>query len=602
MKRGFLTQGSRNKRNFKGRYSMFPGSRFALVKCACIVFCCLLASTIFSALASAQTTDTWIGTTGNWSDPTQWNNGVPVTADNIVIGPGAASSTDDFSLEIGQLTLANSTDILSIADGVALNIANGLSNAGSIQLSSAGTNTYLLISGNQEFSGSGTIVLGSTGPNYITGASGTGTEVLTNANTIEGVGNLGNGAMGFVNSGTVIANNSAANLFLNVSSAGLNNTGTLEAVTGGNLTIQGPANSFANYNATTNTLTGGTYTADAGNIYFPGSASGITVLSARVTQEAGGQLMNSTTGTNAFSNLASITSTGVLTTQVGFTQPGAFSMAGSLNILPSTVVNVGSVTQIKNNALTGGQWVLDSNLNITGTPQSIVTNSATVTLSGGTFYNTENGTSVFATMQTNKKELRIMNAAKFTTSMAGLLNSGQMTVAKGCTMTVAGTGTAYTQTAGKTTMDGMLKGPVNILGGTYLGAGSITGTFSLGEGTSNATFSVGDTGKSAQVKITGTYNQYPTGILSTPIGGTTVATEYSQVKATSTASLAGTLAAPLLSGFTPSVGQTFTVLSAKSVTGTFSNSTIAINSSEYFAISYTKTSVVLTVTAGTPAE
>jgi hypothetical protein len=591
-KRRFLHEVKANTKE----YSMLPGSRFAFMNAR--ILCVLIFLLLLSAFSSAQT-DTWIGTTGNWSDPTQWNNGVPVTGDSIVIGPSAANSTDDFSIEIGELSLANSTDILTIADGVALNLAGAVSNDGSIQLGSAGSNTYLLISGSQSVTGSGTIVLGSAGPNYITGASGTGTEVLTNSNTIEGVGSLGNGAMGLVNSGTIIANNSAANLFISVSTAGLNNTGTLEAVTTGNLTIQGPANSFVNYNATTNTLTGGTYTADAGNIYFAGSANGITTLSARVTQEAGGQLMNTTTGTNAFSNLASITSTGVLTTQVGFTQPGAFSMAGALNILPSTVVNVGSVTQIKNNILTGGQWVLDSNLNITGTAASIETNSATVTLSGGTFYNTANGTSAFASLTANKKELRIMNSAKFAPS-GSVTNTGQFTVAKGCKMTF-GSGFGYDQTTGKTTMDGTLTGSVDITGGTYLGAGSVTGNFSLGGGTSSATFSVGDTGKSAQVKITGTYTQLAGGILSTPIGGTTVGTEYSQVKASGAAILVGTLAAPLLSGFTPTVGQTFTVFSAPSITGTFSNPTIPINSSEFFVVSYTKTSVVLTV-ASTAAE
>jgi len=102
-------------------------------------------------------------------------------------------------------------------------------------------------------------------------------------------------------------------------------------------------------------------------------------------------------------------------------------------------------------------------------------------------------------------------------------------------------------------------------------------------------------------QVTGTYTQWPTGILSTGIGGTTVGTQYSQLKA-GHATLAGTLAAPLLSRFTPTVGQTFTVVSASPVTGTFSNTTIPINSTEHFAISYTTRSVVLTVVSGPAAE
>jgi hypothetical protein len=48
-------------------------------------------------------------------------------------------------------------------------------------------------------------------------------------------------------------------------------------------------------------------------------------------------------------------------------------------------------------------------------------------------------------------------------------------------------------------------------------------------------------------------------------------------------------------------GETFTVLTAHSVTGTFSNSTIAINSNFHFLVSYTATGVVLTVETGAAA-
>jgi hypothetical protein len=555
----------------------------------------LLVFSVLATLAAAQTTDSWTGTTGVWSDTTQWNNGVPTTGEQIVIGTAVANSTDDFNLAIGTLTLSNSADALTIADGVALNVGGTINNSGSISLASAGSNTYLQITGNISLTGTGKITLGSTGPNYITGASGLGTEILNSANTIQGVGNIGNGAMGFVNSGTVIANSSAGNLFVNVSAANFSNSGTLEAVTGGNLTIQGPANSFTNYNGSTNTLTSGTYTANGGNIYFAGSASGITTLSARVTQEAGGQLMNSTTGTPALANLSSITSTGVLTTTATFNQPGAFSMAGALNLLPKTSFSVGSLAQIVTGNLTAGQWVFDSNFNITGTPASITKNSAVLTLSGGTFFNTANGTNAMAKLISNTNNLRILNFAKFTTN-GNLTNSGQMTVASGCKLNIGGTGTSYTQTGGKTTQDGILTGAVNINSGTYLGAGSITGNVKVGGVKVGALLSVGDAGKVAQMKVTGAYTETANGKLSTGIGGTTVATQYSQLKVTAAATLNGTLAAPLLGTFVPTVGETFTVLSAASITGTFTNTTIPINASEDFAISYTPTSVVLTVT------
>ena len=82
------------------------------------------------------------------------------------------------------------------------------------------------------------------------------------------------------------------------------------------------------------------------------------------------------------------------------------------------------------------------------------------------------------------------------------------------------------------------------------------------------------------------------------IGGSTVGTQYSQLQVSGTATLAGTLTVTLASGFTPAVNSTFNVLTAASVTKTFSNSTIAINASEHFVVSYTSTSVMLTVVSG----
>src|SRR5205807_3832418 len=105
-------------------------------------------------------------------------------------------------------------------------------------------------------------------------------------------------------------------------------------------------------------------------------------------------------------------------------------------------------------------------------------------------------------------------------------------------------------------------------------------------------------GKAGLLKITGTYTQLSTGTMNVSIGGTTVGTQYSQLQITGAASLGGTLKAAEVSGFTPTIGQAFTILKAASVTGTFANSTIAINGTEHFNVTYTATNVVLTVAGG----
>jgi len=138
-------------------------------------------------------------------------------------------------------------------------------------------------------------------------------------------------------------------------------------------------------------------------------------------------------------------------------------------------------------------------------------------------------------------------------------------------------------------------GAIILTGGKIQGAGTLKANVSIG---GSSTINVGDAGKAGLLKITGTYTQLSTGTMNVSIGGTTVGTQFSQLQITGAASLGGTLTAGLVNAFTPTIGQTFTVLKAASITGAFANSTIAINGSEHYVVSYTSTTVVLTVVSG----
>jgi hypothetical protein len=128
------------------------------------------------------------------------------------------------------------------------------------------------------------------------------------------------------------------------------------------------------------------------------------------------------------------------------------------------------------------------------------------------------------------------------------------------------------------------------------------GNVSIGGAGTTPAISVGDTGKAGLLVITGGYTQLSTATMNSFVGGSAVGTQYSQLQVGGTASLAGTLTVTLASGFTPTIGSTFTVLTAGAVSGTFSNSTIAINGSEHFNVSYTTTGVVLTVASGAASQ
>jgi hypothetical protein len=313
-----------------------------------------------------------------------------------------------------------------IDNGAVLNLLTGTyAQLGTLQMNSTGNATELVLQGNVTLSG-GTVTMTNNANNFIFGAAGT--DILTNQETIQGAGNIGNGVMGLVNSGTINAN-ASSNLIINVSSSDFNNTGTLEA-TGGTVTIEGPGTTFfTNDNQTTNTLTGGTYIANGHNIQWAAGSGGIKTLSANVTEEGGGQLFNTTNSTNALAGLTSITSTGALTIGgVAFTDAGSFSNAGSLTILSGESFTVGSLTQISGGSLTAGTYVLDANLNLSGANQTITTNATNLTLAGGTIENA-NSTNALAGLAFNTKNLTIAGSSNnVSTTAASFSNTGTLTI------------------------------------------------------------------------------------------------------------------------------------------------------------------------------
>jgi fibronectin-binding autotransporter adhesin len=380
-------------------------------------------------------------------------------------------------------TINNSAGgVLAISNNADLELETGTySQLGSVQLNSSGNFTELILEGNVTLSG-GTVTMSANSNNYILAA--VSTDILTNQGTIQGAGQIGNGGMGLVNSGTINANVSG-NIVINVSNMDFNNTGTIEA-SGATLTIEGPGVSFfTNDNQSTNTLTGGTYIANGANIQWNAGTGGITTLAASVTEESGGQLFNMTNSTNALAGLTSITSAGALTIGgVPFTDAGSFSNAGSLTILGGESFTVGSLTQISGGSLTAGTYVLDANLNLSGTAQTITTNATTLTLAGGTIENTSNSTNALAGLATNSGKLTIGGASNnVSTTATSFSNTGTLTINGGDSLTAA----KLTQISGTT-----LSGGTFVLGGNLdlttsgISVATNSSTLTLSGGTINS--------------------------------------------------------------------------------------------------------------------
>jgi hypothetical protein len=420
--------------------------------------------------------------------------------------------------------------------------------------------------------------------------SGTAQTITTNASsltlaggTIENTSNSTNALAGLAtNSGKLTIGGSSNNV--STTAASFSNTGTLTINSGDSFT----AAKLTQISGTT--LSAGTYVL-AGNLDLTTSGISVKTNSATLTLQGGTIKSNGVNALSALaSNIKSLTIAG--TSNNVSTSAASFSNTGTLTINAGDSFTAPALTQISGNTLSAGTYTLAGNLDLTGAA-NVTTNSATLTLEGGTIQT--GSTNDLANLAANTKTLTLTNNTAFATS-ASFANSGAVDVAAGSTFTVSGS-SGYTQSAGTTTVDGTLANSgtgITVSGGTLLGAGTLNGNVS-----NSAIINVGDSGKAGLLSITGTYTQLSSGTLTVSIGGTTVGTLYSELKITGAASLGGTLSAALISGFTPKIGQTFTILTATGGLGgtEFTNSTIAINSNEQFDVSYTSTGVVLTVTS-----
>ena len=177
-----------------------------------------------------------------------------------------------------------------------------------------------------------------------------------------------------------------------------------------------------------------------------------------------------------------------------------------------------------------------------------------------------------------------------------------------------GSGGSYLQTEGKTVVNGKLTlsstedktdepeadsdpaaANIRIAKGTLLGNGGTIAAHVSSSGTVIPAASLTTTGK---LGVTGAYTQTAAGALDANIAGASTS-QFNVLNVTGTATIGGTLNIGLLDKFVPAVGDTFEILTARKVTGTFAtvNGT-KINDSEHFTVTYNEDNVTLTVVSG----
>jgi fibronectin-binding autotransporter adhesin len=456
-----------------------------------------------------------------------------------------------------------------------------------------------------------TIAGGTTTNNSIIEASGGGTLTIQNNSTVNNSG----GTIEALTGSTVILSGTVNGGTLTTSGTGKINSenGTLDGtvnvptnagvvdVSGFSLFLQGTVNNTGTIamsgtsciilNQPT-TLTGsGKVTLGTSNCIF-GSGMPLTNQS---TIEGNGSIGDSNPMgiTNDGTILANKT-TGtlrIIPDSNGFTNNGKLTVNKGSTLIINTVG--GPFNNLVGSMLTGGTYTVTGMLVLAG---AITTNAASITLMGpaAEILNTSTNKSALTDLAANTTQgVLSLQTGQALTTATSFSNAGKATVGTGSSFTVGG---SYTQTAGTTTVDGTLTAStgLNVQKGTLEGKGTLAAAV-----TSSGTVIVGDaTTKPGLLTVTGTYAQ-STGTLDVAIGGTTVGSQYSQMAVSNGVSLGGTLTIKRVNGFTPTIGEVFTILKGSAVTGQFAKvNGLSINSGEHFEVGYTSTAVTLTVMSG----
>jgi autotransporter-associated beta strand protein len=263
------------------------------------------------------------------------------------------------------------------------------------------------------------------------------------------------------------------------------------------------------------------------------------------TWDGGGANDNWTTGANWLDNTAPNPAA-----------TGALIFDGAARLTPNVDVPHLGITGI-DFAATAGAFTLGGN-NLTFTGAATVTNLSVNT-------------------QTINNNLVIDGASLLFAANSGRLDvdgvisgtGGSLTKIGSGTLTLSGINTYTGDTninSGTIRLNGSVVGDVNVqAGGTLDGTGMVGGTVNNNGGT------VAPGNSAGELTLSGDYTQSASATLEIEIGGLIAGSQHDQLDIAENAVLDGTLDVSLINSFTPGFGDTFEIISATSVTGTFAS-------------------------------
>ena len=354
--------------------------------------------------------------------------------------------------------------------------------------------------------------------------------------------------------------------------------GTFNVASGARLILASGAASAYTLNGNVALGGGGRYSIGAGALDIAGTATVPAGTSFDFGNNSSSLIGAGTLLVNGTLNWAqgSMAGAGVTTVGVGgtlnFSADSAMLSQRTLNLNGTTaIVSLGGTFTLANGAVinNGGLFDIPAGVNIVkGAGTAAFNNLAGATVRKSTDVNTQ--TFGAGVLFTNAGVIDLpMGTIAFD---GGFVQTGGSTVLRGGAITTA-TGLTFN-------------------GGALNGVGMITGNVS----NVGAIVQPGGVGATGILTVSGAYSQASGGTLTTEIGGATAGTRYDQLKVTGAVSLAGTVNAPVINGFTPPPSSTFSVLTYGSRSGSFTT----VNSATGLTPSYSASAFSLSSAGASP--
>jgi hypothetical protein len=527
--------------------------------------------------SSAPVTYTFTGS-GNWSSAGNWDaNGIPPTPllpGNAIVINGSGTCTMDVNqtLNAGATLTVNASKTLTISGAFTLTNHGSMTINGTLSKSSANstltnsaTGSITVPSGGALNNDSGSFSNAGTLTTNSGGTFGNGSGTFTNSGTYNNGGSNYSTYGGFSNSGTITNTGTmTGSQYINIQ-----NSGSWTNSAGGSMTMNSLVNSGASASLTNN----GTMNVGLNNSKTFVNNATFTVNYFDETNNSGATWTNSsgatfTVGAVPFSNAGTFNNDGTMTLNQNGNTGSTFANTGTFNCAGTLTLNSGSATNAatKTISLSG---TLNLNSAFAFTNNGIINGGGTLNVAGGSLANNGSISSLGLIGLTGNGTLTVASGSTFSTSNGSNTNitSGTLTVNSGATATMGGQLDIF---SGGTLN---VNGAMTVSGFAFNNAGIIKGS-----GTITPTTALSNSGFLRPGNSPGTLSfsgdlHLGSGTYTAEVDGTT-AGQFDLLAVSGTATIGGSSKLHLIFSVPIINGTTFDVLTAGTVSGSFSGGNV----------------------------